>query len=100
MTGEDAPVGHGTELVRIKEQIAGALTEAVPFSEVERHLALLPDRYRRITSPAAAAMHIQMIWAVKTGSGACPRLRHTCTSNELAHSGRDPPGPVSASAGP
>ena len=89
MTGEDAPVDDGAELVRIKEQIAGALTEAVPFSEVERHLALLPDRYPRITSPAAAAMHIQMIEAVKTGGVACRWTRHSDTSVELTVSAQD-----------
>jgi [protein-PII] uridylyltransferase len=83
MTGEDAPVDERAELTRIKEQIAGALTEAVPFSEVERHLALLPDRYQRITSPAAAAMHIQMIEAVRTEGFACRWARHSNTSTEL-----------------
>jgi [protein-PII] uridylyltransferase len=89
MTGEDAPVDDGAELVRIKEQIAGALTVAFPFSEVERHLALLPDRYPRITSPAAAAMHIQMIEAVKTGGVACRWSRHNNASTELTVTARD-----------
>src|SRR5258707_1085621 len=99
MTGVDAPVDDGAELVRIKEQIAFALTEAVPFSEVERHLALLPDRYPRITSPAAAAMHIQMIEAVKTGGGACRWTHHSDTSAELTVSAQDRHGLFAALAG-
>ena len=89
MTGQDAPIDDSTELARIKEQIANVLTPAVPFSEVERHLALLPDRYLRITSPAAAAMHIQMIEAVKTEGFACRWARHSKTSAELTVSAQD-----------
>ena len=89
MTGEDAPIDDGAELARIKEQIAKVLTPAVPVSEVERHLALLPDRYLRITSPAAAAMHIQMIEAVKTEGFACRWARHSKTSAELTVSAQD-----------
>jgi [protein-PII] uridylyltransferase len=83
MTGEDAPLDDGLERARIKEQIAGALTPALPLSEVERHLALLPDRYLRITSPAVVAMHIQMIEAVKAAGFACRWTRHGNTSAEL-----------------
>jgi [protein-PII] uridylyltransferase len=83
MTGEDAALDDGAERARIKEEIAGALTPAVPLSEVERHLALLPDRYLRITSPATAAMHIQMIETVKADGFACCWTRHSNTSVEL-----------------
>ena len=89
MTGEDAAVDDGAELARIKEEIGKALSPAVPFSEVERHLALLPDRYLRITSPAAAAMHIQMIEAVKTEGFACRWVRQSATSAELTVSAPD-----------
>lgn len=83
MTGEDAALDDSLERARIKEEIAGALTPAVPLSEVERHLALLPDRYLRITSPATAAMHIQMIETVKAEGFACRWMRHSNTSAEL-----------------
>jgi [protein-PII] uridylyltransferase len=83
MTGEDAVIDDVAELARLKEQIAGALTPAVPFSEVERHLALLPDRYLRITAPEAAAMHIQMIETVKTEGFACRWVRHQSNAVEL-----------------
>jgi [protein-PII] uridylyltransferase len=87
LTGEDAVIDDVAELVRIKEEIGKAITPAVPFSEVERHLALLPDRYLRITSPTAAAMHIQMIEAIKTEGKteglACRWVRHNVNSAEL-----------------
>jgi [protein-PII] uridylyltransferase len=83
MTGEDAALEEDVERARIKEEIAGALTPAVPLSEVERHLALLPDRYLRITAPATAAMHIQMTETVKAEGFACRWTRHSNTSAEL-----------------
>jgi [protein-PII] uridylyltransferase len=83
MTGEDAVIDDVAELARIKEEIGKALSPPVPFSAVERHLALLPDRYLRVTSPAAAAMHIQMIEAVKTGGFACRWVRQSANSAEL-----------------
>jgi [protein-PII] uridylyltransferase len=89
MTGEDASIEDGSELTRIKEEIGNALPPALPFSEVERHLALLPDRYLRITSPAAAAMHIQMIEAVKSEEFSCRWMRHGSTTAELTVSAPD-----------
>ncbi len=89
MTGEEAALDDAAERARIKEQIAGALTPSVPFSEVERHLALLPDRYLRISSPAAVAMHIQMIEAVRTEGVSCRWTRLANTSAELTVSAPD-----------
>src|SRR6266436_5676196 len=83
LTGEDAVVDDLSELARAKEEIARALAPAVPFTEVERHLALLPERYLRITSPAAAAMHIQMIEAIKAEGFGCRWVRHNVNSAEL-----------------
>ncbi|HYR75705.1 MAG TPA: [protein-PII] uridylyltransferase [Pyrinomonadaceae bacterium] len=83
MTGEDAVIDDVAELARIKDEIGKAIDPGVPFSEVERHLALLPDRYLRITSPAVAAMHIQMIEAIKTEGFACRWVRHSVNSLEL-----------------
>ena len=53
------PTEAGAALMQIKEQIAAALPETVPFSEIERHLALLPERYMRVTNPATIATHIR-----------------------------------------
>jgi [protein-PII] uridylyltransferase len=89
MTGEDAGLDDLVELAQTKEKIANMLGPAVPFSEVERHLALLPERYLRITSPAAIAMHIEMIHAVKTEGFACRWARHGSNSAELTVVARD-----------
>jgi [protein-PII] uridylyltransferase len=83
MTSEDEVVDDVAELIRIRDEIRKVIDPSVPFSEVERHLALLPDRYLRISSPAAAAMHIQMIESIKTAGFACRWVRHNVNSAEL-----------------
>ena len=83
MTSEDEVVDDVAELIRIRDEIRKVIDPSVPFSEVERHLALLPDRYLRISSPAAAAMHIQMIESIKTEGFACRWVRHNVNSAEL-----------------
>jgi [protein-PII] uridylyltransferase len=63
LTGGELLVEDAASLQQYKEEIAGAATVPLPLSQIERHLALLPERYQRITPPAAAARHIAMIEA-------------------------------------
>ncbi|HYW72318.1 MAG TPA: [protein-PII] uridylyltransferase [Pyrinomonadaceae bacterium] len=65
LTGADAPVEDEADLYQYKHEI-GAILPALPMSEIERHLALLPGRYSRITTPAAAAAHLRMVENLKT----------------------------------
>ncbi|HVG37858.1 MAG TPA: [protein-PII] uridylyltransferase, partial [Pyrinomonadaceae bacterium] len=53
-------------LARLKEEVMRALGDKVPPSEVERHFALLPDRYARSTSAAQIAEHLRLIEKLKT----------------------------------
>jgi [protein-PII] uridylyltransferase len=99
LTGEDAVIDEVAELAEIKEEIGRMLTPSVPFSEVERHLALLPERYLRISAPAAIAMHIQMIEEVKSDGFACRWLRHNTNSAELTVAAPDRHGLFSDLAG-
>jgi [protein-PII] uridylyltransferase len=59
LTGTDTPVDDVAELAQYKQQIA-TLAPSFPLSDIERHVALLPDRYRRITPPEVAATHLSM----------------------------------------
>ena len=61
MTSSDAPPHGLVQLAHYKETILNALAGAAPLSDVERHLALLPDRYVRTTTPDGAASHLRMI---------------------------------------
>ena len=83
ITGEDVPIDIAAERSRIKGEIVAALTSTVPLSEVERHLALLPDRYLHVTPPGAVATHIQMIDAVKAEGFACRWTSQNNASGEL-----------------
>jgi [protein-PII] uridylyltransferase len=61
-----APLAGGpAEIARLKEQVAAALDGRLPPSEIERHFALLPDRYARTVTPEAAVEHLQMIEELK-----------------------------------
>jgi [protein-PII] uridylyltransferase len=66
LTGSDAALDEITKTARFKEQVAKALEGSLALSEVERHVALLPDRYVRVTRPAAAAIHLHLIKELKT----------------------------------
>jgi [protein-PII] uridylyltransferase len=61
LTGSDAPPDENEKTARFKEQVVKALEGSLALSEVERHVALLPDRYVRVTRPAAAAIHLHLI---------------------------------------
>jgi [protein-PII] uridylyltransferase len=89
ITGEDAPTEAGAALTQIKEQIAAALPETVPFSEIERQLALLPERYMRVTTPVTIATHIRMAEAVKTGGFDCHWAANANAAAELTVCARD-----------
>jgi [protein-PII] uridylyltransferase len=83
ITGDDAPIDIAAELSRIKAEIVAALNSTVPLSEVERHLALLPDRYLRVTPPSAVASHLQMIEAVRAEGFSCRWTPQNHASTEL-----------------
>jgi [protein-PII] uridylyltransferase len=65
LTGPDAAVENVADFFAYKQEI-GATLPAWPMSEIERHLALLPERYSRITTPAAVATHLKMVENLKT----------------------------------
>jgi [protein-PII] uridylyltransferase len=65
LAGSDTTLDEGKKRARFKEQVATFLKGLLPPSEVERHVALLPERYMRVTRPQAAAVHIQLIKELK-----------------------------------
>jgi [protein-PII] uridylyltransferase len=99
MTGEDAPDDEGEKLAHFKEEIAKALASPLPFSEIERHLALLPERYLRISTAETAAIHLRLIEELKSATIACRWLRHGAASTELTICARDRHGLVADVAG-
>jgi [protein-PII] uridylyltransferase len=89
LTGEDAPVDESVKRAHFREQVAAALEHKVPQSEVERHLALLPDRYLRVTEPATAALHLRLVEELALAPLAWRWVRRAASSTELTVCARD-----------
>ena len=88
LTGFDAPADVHKDLAWLKEQLVASLAAEFLPSEVERHLALLPERYTRTTRPEAAAAHLRLI--ERLGAGACETLwRGGAAGTELTVCARD-----------
>ncbi len=96
LTGLDAPPDDRQEIASFKEQVVDSLAGELPPSEVERHLALLPERYTRTARPADVAAHLRLVeqlgadvcktfWRRRGGSGTelvvCARDRQGLFAN-------------------
>ena len=88
LTGSEAPCDEREKIGRFKEQMTNWLQDRLPFSEVERHLALLPDRYIRVTSPESAAIHLHLIEELKSDTFSRQWIDHRATT-ELMICARD-----------
>jgi [protein-PII] uridylyltransferase len=89
LTGTDAPPDETEKTARFKEQLSKALEGSLALSEVERHVALLPDRYVRVTRPAAAAIHLHLIKELKSEVFVRRWMRYGRESTELTICTRD-----------
>jgi [protein-PII] uridylyltransferase len=89
LTGTDAPLDEIAKTARFKEHVVKALEGSLALSEVERHIALLPDRYVRVTRPAAAAIHLQLIKELKSDIFVRRWMRYGRESTELTICTRD-----------
>ncbi len=83
LSGSDTPPDESEKRARFKEQVAHFLKDMLPPSEVERHVALLPERYLRVTRPQAAAVHLQLIKELRSDTLARRWERHGRESTEL-----------------
>jgi [protein-PII] uridylyltransferase len=89
LTGTDAPLDESAKTTRFKEQVVKALEGSLALSEVERHIALLPDRYVRVTRPTAAAVHLHLIKELKSDTFVRRWTRYGGESTELTVCTRD-----------
>lgn len=89
LNGSDAPADTQQETARYKEQVVAALAGELPPSEVERHLALLPERYRRTTRPEEAAAHLRLVAQLETHVFKALWRPHGNSSTELTVCARD-----------
>ena len=85
LTGAELPIDEAAVLQQYKDDIIRAVSPPLLLSQIERHLALLPERYQRINTPAAVAMHILMI----ESAGCALRWNSSNGSTELVVSAPD-----------
>ena len=84
ITGSDEPLNESPTLKEFKEQIAATVRPVVPISELERHLALLPERYQQINTAAAVATHLLMLQKMKGEGFAVGWARAANLTTELS----------------
>lgn len=89
MQGGEAPLHGPARIADLKEKIMTALEGQLPLSEIERHLALLPDRYVRTTNPKAAATHLRLIQELQADVFKGSWVQHGRTITEFTICARD-----------
>ena len=90
LTSEDAlPPEAQEETAWYSERVVASLAGEIPPSEVERHLALLPERYTRVNSPEGAAAHLRLIAQLDGDALQCRWRPHGSDSTELTVCTRD-----------
>jgi [protein-PII] uridylyltransferase len=85
----ETPALGPARLAELKENVLTSLAHQFPRSIVERHLALLPDRYLRTTTPVAAAQQLRLIEGLETNVFRWHWQQHGNTITELTICARD-----------
>jgi [protein-PII] uridylyltransferase len=89
LTPGEVPADQVQELAHYKEQVVAALAGELPPSEVERHIALLPERYRRTSRPDDAAAHLRLISKLDEDAFGWQWRQHEGASTQLTICARD-----------
>ncbi|HEX6739368.1 MAG TPA: [protein-PII] uridylyltransferase, partial [Vicinamibacteria bacterium] len=100
LTGQPARPWERQGRTRSRQRLVRALAAEFPVSEIERHLALLPERYLRGTDPARAEDHFRLVQRLGAAAVAADwreveEQHHT----ELTVCTRDAPGLLARLAG-
>jgi len=83
MAGSEAPPHGAVRIAQLREKIMAYLEGQLPLSGVERHLALLSDRYVRANSPEAVADHLRLIEELESDAFRWKWVQHGRTITEL-----------------
>ena len=89
MAGSEAPPHGAARIAQLREKIMASLEGHLPLSGVERHLALLSDRYVRTASPEAVANHLRLIEELESDAFRWKWVQHGRTITELIVCARD-----------
>ena len=85
----ETPAREPAQVAELKENLMSGLAGLFPRSVVERHLALLPDRYLRTTTPEAATQHLRLIEGLDKRGCRWHWRQHGKTITELTICARD-----------
>lgn len=86
--GASQATGAG-DLEQLKGRVATLLAGKSTMGEIERHFALLPDRYARTTSANSIAMHLLLIDQLRGDVIICHWSSHSSGDTELTICARD-----------
>jgi [protein-PII] uridylyltransferase len=89
MAGSEAPPHGPARIAQLREKIMASLEAHLTLSDVDRHLALLPDRYIRTASPEAVANHLRLIDGLESDALRWQWVQHGRTITELTVCTRD-----------
>ena len=71
LTGETNAPAVRRKQDRLKTRVIESLADRIPISEIERHFALSPSRYRDEISVEDIELHLDLMRELETGSFAC-----------------------------
>jgi len=89
LTGGAGLLQVPARLARFREEIMSSLEGRLPASEVDRHLALLPERYLRNSSPEIVANHLRLIQELESDAFSWSWAQRGSTIAELTICARD-----------
>jgi [protein-PII] uridylyltransferase len=100
LSGQPAPSARRNGPGRARQRLRKALAGEFPASEVERHLALMPERYLRATDPERLEGHFRLVQRLPPASLAAEwRAVEERHHTELTVCARDAPGLLARLAG-
>ena len=73
----------------LKDQVIDSLINKCPVSEIQRHLALLPQRYLRAVTPETVRLHLQLVRQLNSEALACDWRQQGDFATELTICARD-----------
>lgn len=89
VSGGEVPLKVSEHIAELKDEVIAALVGEVPTSEIERHFALLSERYTRHLNAETVLMHLRLITRLQTDALACHWTPHANHATGLTIAVRD-----------
>jgi [protein-PII] uridylyltransferase len=89
LDGGQEQITNINSIKQLKEEVMHSLEGKIPLSEIERHFALLPERYERTTKADTVANHLLLIEQLKSDPVSCYWRQQSKSATELTICTRD-----------